>query len=288
MGRRNLLNEEEREQFFLASVNEAHMIKRYTLSPDDLESALAERGARNQLGFVLQLCLLRYPGFGLRVDEALPQDFLDYLAPQLSVPPEVFPDYSRRRQTRLDHAGELAEFPGLRAFTPGDFRAAVENAAQAARGADKGAPIVTAILDGLRSAKIAPPSPETIERVGLAGRAKARKQAADALAAGLVPAQIAMLDAPLANDRNLGGSRLAWLRNMPESPSARNMNELLERLAYVRALELDANAANTIREHCFRQMVRAGAQAPGAAPPGHDARCRAASAFVRSNDRRAH
>ena len=125
MGRRNLLTEEERDQFFLVSVNEANLIKHYTLSPDDLEKALAKRGARNQLGFALQLCLLRYPGFGLRIDEPVPQDLLDYLAHQLSVRSEVFRDYSRRHQTRLDHAGELAEFLGLRAFTPGDFRAAV-------------------------------------------------------------------------------------------------------------------------------------------------------------------
>ena len=49
MGRRNLLTEEERDQFFLVSVNEANLIKHYTLSPDDLEKALAKRGARNQL-----------------------------------------------------------------------------------------------------------------------------------------------------------------------------------------------------------------------------------------------
>jgi hypothetical protein len=40
------------------------------------------------------------------------------------------------------------------------------------------------------------------------------------------------------------------------------MNELLERLAYVRALELDANAANAIHEYRFRQMVREGTAAP--------------------------
>jgi len=73
MGRRNLLTEEERDQFFLVSVNEANLIKHYTLSPDDLEKALAKRGARNQLGFALQLCLLRYPGFGLRIDEPVPR-----------------------------------------------------------------------------------------------------------------------------------------------------------------------------------------------------------------------
>jgi hypothetical protein len=189
MGRRSLLTEEEREQFFLVPVNEAHLVKHYTLSPDDLERALAKRGARNQLGFALQLCLLRYPGFGLRIDEQVPQDLLGYVAHQLSVPPEVFRDYGRRHQTRLDHAGELVDFLGLRVFTPGDFRATVDTAAQAARGADKGAPIVTAILDGLRSARIVLPSPETIERVGLAGRAKARKQAADALVAGLLISQ---------------------------------------------------------------------------------------------------
>ena len=262
MGRRNILTEEEREQFFSVSVDEAQLVKHYTLSPDDLERSFAKRGARNQLGFALQLCLLRYPGFGLRIDNPVPQDLLNYLAHQLNVPPEVFRDYSRRHQTRLDHAGELAEILDLRTFTSGDFRAAVDIAAEAARDTDKGGLIVTAILNSLRSAKIILPSPETIKRVGLAGRAKARKQAATALVAGLDPAQITAIDALLVNDHDLGNSRLAWLRNMPESPSAGNMNELLKRLTFVRTLELDANAATVVHEHRFRQMVREGAAAP--------------------------
>ena len=76
--------------------------------PVDIELATNRRGSRNQLGFAVQLSLLRYPGFGLRIGEEVPEPLLGYLAYQLSIPTATFRDYSRRAQTRLD--GSVANY----------------------------------------------------------------------------------------------------------------------------------------------------------------------------------
>ena len=263
MARRELLTDDERGRLFGIPEEEAGLIRHYTLSPAEFDLAADRRGSRNRLGFAVQLCLLRYPGFGLRADEAVPAALLTYLAHQLGLPAAVFLDYSRRVQTRLDHAGEISSYLGLRPFIRADLPVALNLATSAAWSTDKGEPIARAIVDGLRAAKIILPATDTIERAGLAGRARARRKAAEALVAPLAPEQLGRLDALLINDAALNSTPLAWLRDIPESPSTTNINDLLERLSFVRSFGIAADdVMSAVHEHRFRQFVREGAVAP--------------------------
>ena len=261
MSRRKLLTEDERAHLFGIPIDEAGLARHYTLSPDDLELLHAKRGARNILGAAVQLALLRHPGFGLRSDEVVSDALLRYLAEQLGVPVSAFHHYATRAQTRQDHAQELAGRLGLRLSRRGDLPLMMRHATDAAAATDKGALIVGAVVDGIRAARIVLPSPDTIERVGLAGRARARKLAADTLIAPLTAEQITGLDALLVNDPALKRSPLAWLRDVPEAPGTNNLNEIIERLTYVRKIRLDPKLADSIHEHRFRQLVREGAVA---------------------------
>jgi TnpA family transposase len=118
--RRNLLTDDERHLLFDIPSARPTLIQHYTLLPEEIELLEGKRGARNRLGLALQLCLLRYPGFGLAGDQVAPAELLRYLAEQLDVPAAVFADYSRRSQTRTDHARELVERLGLRVATRED------------------------------------------------------------------------------------------------------------------------------------------------------------------------
>jgi hypothetical protein len=262
MSRRKLLTEDERAHLFGIPIDEAGLARHYTLSPDDLELLHAKRGARNILGAAVQLALLRHPGFGLRSDEVVSDALLRYLAEQLGVPVSAFRHYAARAQTRQDHAQEFADRLGLRLSRRGDLPLMMRHATDAAAATDKGAVIVGAVVDGIRAARIVLPSPHTLERVGLAGRARARKLAADTLIAPLTAEQITGLDALLVNDPALKRSPLAWLRDVPEAPGASNLNEIIERLTYVRKIRLDPKLADSIHDHRFRQLVREGAVAP--------------------------
>jgi len=80
-------------------------------------------------------------------------------------------------------------------------------AADAAWSTDNGLTIAAGVIDALRQAKILLPSISTIERAGIAGRA--RKQATHALLSGLAADQIVKLDALFVTDPNLGVTPLA-------------------------------------------------------------------------------
>jgi uncharacterized protein DUF4158 len=263
VGRQDLLSDDERRRLFGLPESEAELIRYYTLSLADLDLVAERHGARNRLGFAVQLCLLRHPGFGLRSGEQVPEPLLDYLAHQLGVPGAAFQDYSRRAQTRLDHASEIAALLGLRAFTRADLPLALDCAAAAAWSTDKGEPIARATMDGLRAAKLVLPSPDTIERAGLAGRARARRRAAEAIVGTLSPEQVERVDALLLHDPARNATPLAWLRDIPESPSAANLNAILERLSVVRAICIPAaEVVGAVHEHRLRQFVREGSVAP--------------------------
>ena len=95
----------------------------------------------------------------------------------------------------------------------------IEAAADAARGTDHGQPIVAA----LRAARIILPGAVVIERIAIAGRARARKRAADALVAGLSSEHLTKLDGLLVVDPSVGVTSFAWLKSMPIAPKADHM-----------------------------------------------------------------
>lgn len=285
--RRDLLTNDERDQLFGVPSNRSALIQHYTLLPEEIELLEAKRGARNRLGLALQLCLLRYPGFGLVSDQVLPPELLRYLADQLGVPASVFADYSRRPQTRTDHARELAEQLGLRVATREDGPLMIDLAATAAWKTDQGALIVSELMEGLRSRKTILPAPQTLERAGIRGRAKARRLAADALLSPLTTEQIALIDALVVNNAELKRTPLAWLRDVPESPSAGNLTTIVDRLTHVRKLGLAPSLRGAIHESRFRQFAREGAVAPAFLLSDYSARRRRATLVAQMIEREA-
>ena len=262
MARRSLLTGEERRKLFEPPTSDCEIATRYTLSPDDLDWIEERRNPANKLGAALQLALLRHPGFGWGPDAVLAPTLVDFIAEQIHVPPGVLASYGARGQTRSAHLTALRARLGLRAFGRSDLQTTITIAAEAARSTDKGGPIVEAVMAQLRRLGIAFPSPDTLERIGLAGRAQARRQSATDLLASLSREQLAALDQLLVNDETLGKSPLAWLRDLPEAPSALNMSALMERLDYLRAIDLPPKLADAIHERRFDQYVREGAIAP--------------------------
>ena len=106
MSRREILTETERKILFGVPIDDANIVRHYTLSPEDLARLLTKRGARNSLGAAVQLALLRYPGFGLRSNEVVADALVAYLAGQLNVPPAAFRHYAVRVQITLASASE--------------------------------------------------------------------------------------------------------------------------------------------------------------------------------------
>ena len=81
-------------------MTEADLVRHWTLGDDDLTLVDQRHRIHNQLGFALQLCVLRNPGRLLRPGESIPEPALRFVADQLGTAPEVLTTYATRFQTR--------------------------------------------------------------------------------------------------------------------------------------------------------------------------------------------
>ena len=122
----------------------------------------------------------------------------------------------------------------------------VDLAAHAAFGTDDGRKIMTQLIGDMRAAQFVLPPVAMLERIGIMGRARARRIAAQTINDSLDDAlKAAMLDL-LQNNPELGQSRLAWLRRWPQSKSTKGLNGIPERLEFVRALSVPSDLGQDI------------------------------------------
>lgn len=266
MPKHTLLSEAEREQLLGIPTMRDDLARLYTFEPRDIDLIQHRREDRNRFGIALQLALLRHPGVTLAqvLDRAprLPDELLHFISEQIGVAVEVMADYAIREQTMTDHARELAAALGLRGAVRSDIAFMITAAADAAWSTDKGLTIAAGVIDALRREKILLPSISTIERAGIAGRARARKQATHALLSGLDADQIARLDALFVTDPSLGVTPLAWLKAVPVAAKPDHVRQILDRLRAVRAIGISAKAREAIHPDRYRQFVREGRASP--------------------------
>ena len=174
MAKRKLLKDQDRRKLFDIPVDEASLIRHYSLSlADRLEIELRRRD-HNRLGLAIQLCLMRYPGRVLGAEETPPRATRRYVA---GAAPEVFALYARREETRRDHPARLKMYLDTRSATVQDRRAVLLAAIQAATMSDDGAVVASSIVATFRERGALLPAIDTIEPIGLAGRAIARRRA---------------------------------------------------------------------------------------------------------------
>lgn len=240
----------------------AEITRTYVLGVDDLNLVRSRRGNANQLGLALHLALLRYPGFGWRDGERLPAALIDWMAYQTQIPPAAVANYSRRGATHSGHRRVATLHLDLRTFTNRDLGDAKTAAAAVAFATDDGVRIMEGLLAYLRERRMILPSEDVLERIGIAGRARARRRAATALVETLGADHLAALDRLLEVDPVRGTSGLAWLRDIPEAPSADNLHAILERRQVVQALALPPSLGESIHPARLQKFAREGAVAP--------------------------
>lgn len=266
MRKHELLTDAERERLIGIPTGRDELARLYTLEEPDLDLILQRRGDGNRLGFALQLAVLRHPGTMLAQLLARagrpPEALVRYLAHQLHVPATALADYATREQTMTDHGRQLAELLGLRIPTRDDIPFMIEAAAVAAWSTDQGVAIAAGVIDALRHARILLPSIATIERAGVADRARARKRTAQALLARVSREQIERIDSLFVVDPATGVTPIAWLKAIPVAAKPDHIREILDRLRFVRRIGISADTAAAVHPDRYRQLVREGRASP--------------------------
>lgn len=268
MSKRELLSEAERAHLLAIPVDRDALVRLYSFDQRDIDLIRLRREDRNRLGIALQLALLRHPGMtlaqalhqsmALHPSMGIPEELVSFIAEQLDLPTAAIGNYAHREQTMTDHARELNLAFGWRHAVRSDIPFLIEAAASAAWSSDKGPVIVAGMIKSLRQAKILLPLVSTIERAGLAGRARARKSAMLALVAELTLEQLAKLDLLMVSDPEKGVTPLAWLKDVPLAAKPDHIRSILDRLLFVRKLGIPAKVATSIHPDRYRQFIREG------------------------------
>ena len=262
MGRRRLVRSTEAATLLGIAADEDSLIRHFTLDPADRLECELRRRPQNKLGFAVQLCTMRQTGRLLWDREQPPVAVINYLADQLGIDARLYDLYARRVQTRFDHSRHLMDYLGLRTASKQDRRAALVAAIEAATNGDSGLPIAAAIVARFRKRNALLPSLHSIEKIGLGGRAIARRRAEKELIEGIPSDRLASLDGLLEVDPSIGQTRFHWLRSAPEAPGASNLVGLTERIAFLRTLGIDPKLRVRMSSGRWDQMIREGNATP--------------------------
>lgn len=182
---------------------------------------------------------------------------MTFVARQLGVSPDVFSDYGHRDQTRRQHLAEWTRTLGSRSFDRAAFRALTNWLTPLAQNVTALARLIAVALEELRNRRILLPPPVVVETMVSQARMRAERIIHCALTNGLSEYHRLALDGLLAR-RSDGITWIAWLRGVPQAPTARNMLALIERLRVVREMGLDRERELAVPAHAFDRLADEG------------------------------
>lgn len=260
MPRRNLLTPAERASLLAFPSTDDELIRHYTFTEPDLSAIRQRRGSQNRLGFAVQLCYLRYPGFALPTDAEPPAALLALVAQQLRIDPAVWPQYAQRAETRREHLAELQAWLNLTPFGLSDYRRLVHKIAELAQQTDRGIVLATTLVEAMRQYRLIMPSVEVIERVCAEALTRGTRLVYEALTAPLSEYHRRALDDMLVVREGTKASRLTWLRQPPGAPNAKHVLAHIERLKAIRDLGLPDGLERAVHQNRLLKLAREGGQ----------------------------
>jgi len=260
MPRRHILSARQRSALLDLPSDEGSLLRHYILADDDLIHIDRRRRPENRIGFALQLCALRYPGRMLAPGEVIPLAVSAFLGAQLGIAGDTLVRYAVRRQTRQQHMEVLRRLYGYRMF-PGQgaparaFRDWLLAEAEQARSNDD---LARRFIARCRGTMTILPAITTIERLCADALVAAERGIEKRIATRLDRVACTRLER-LTTEMLPGAiSRFIWLRRIEPGNNSAAANRLLDRLEFLRAMNLDANLLVGVPPHRIARLRRQG------------------------------
>lgn len=260
MPRRSILSSTERTSLLALPENQDDLIRYYTFNETDVALIRQRRGDANRLGFAVQLCLLRYPGYALASDLAVAVPVIQWVARQVRAETSAWTKYGERDETRREHLQELRAYLGLSPFGLSDFRFLVRGLTDLAMQTDKGLVLAAQALETLRQRQIILPALTVVERACAEAVTRANRRIYRTLTEPLTVHHRRRLDDLLKIKPESNVTKLVWLRQSPLKPNSRHMLEHIERLKAFQELSLPEGIGRHIHQNRLLKMAREGGQ----------------------------
>lgn len=256
-----LLTEEQRLEFtqIPQNINEWEIAKYYTFTDIDMDIINRHRRDNNRLGFAVQLCCLRNPGWPLGIVEEIPDMVLNHIAEQLHVNSKEFEQYAQRENTRLEHLQELRDKFGYRSFSDADSNYLSECLMPYAMDNDNVGRLIRIAIEEMKKQMVILPGITTIERIVNEVLQRADNTVIRLINESLTDAQKRRLNELIESPNETIKTTLAYLKEDPGQSSPKAFMDVIDRLEVIKKLELNLNIEG-IHPNRLRQLSRLGSK----------------------------
>jgi len=256
-----LLTEEQRLEFteIHENISEWAIAKYYTFTDQDIDIINRHRREYNRLGFAVQLCCLRNPGWSLGNVTDFPSSVLTYIAEQIKVDPKAIEKYAQRENTKLEHLQELREAYGFRNYSETDYSSLSKYLMPYAMESDNISRLMRLAIDELKMRLVILPGITTIEKIVTEVRQIADDTVLKLINESLSQEQKNKLDELIESPVENHKTTLGYLKEYPGQSSPRAFLDVVDRLEVIRQLELNLNI-NAIHPNRLRQLSRLGSK----------------------------
>jgi TnpA family transposase len=259
---RELLTPEQRQALMQIPEDEWVIGTYYTFSKRDLEIINKRRREENRLGFAIQLAVLRYPGWPYTHIKSIPDSVIHYLSKQIGVSPTSLSLYPLRENTLWDHLKEIRNDYELVTFTLKEYRMTFKHLHQFALENGDAINLLHECIDFLRKNKIILPAITTLERMVWEARSMAEKKLFNTVSQSLTNDQKEKLEEIITSMHPSESNKtiLGWIKEPPGHPSPETFLKVIERLEYIREMELESVQISHLHRNRLLQLSRLGSR----------------------------
>ncbi|TYQ37050.1 Tn3 family transposase [Enterococcus faecium] len=259
---RELLTPEQRQAFMQIPEDEWILGTYFTFSKRDLEIVNKRRREENRLGFAVQLAVLRYPGWPYTHIKSIPDSVIQYISKQIGVSPSSLDHYPQRENTLWDHLKEIRSEYDFVTCTLSEYRMTFKYLHQLALENGDAIHLLHECIDFLRKNKIILPAITTLERMVWEARAMAEKKLFNTVSKSLTNEQKEKLEGIITSQHPSESNKtiLGWLKEPPGHPSPETFLKIIERLEYIRGMDLETVQISHLHRNRLLQLSRLGSR----------------------------
>jgi TnpA family transposase len=257
---RELLTSEQRLALMQIPEDEWILGTYFTLSKRDLEVVNKRRREENRLGFAVQLAVLRYPGWPYTHIKSIPDSVIHYISKQIGASSSSLNLYPQRENTLWDHLKEIRSEYDFVAFTLREYRMTFKHLHQIVLENGDAIHLLHECIDFLRKNKIILPAITTLEGMVWEAREMAEKKLFNMVSQSLSNEQKEKLEEIITSSPESNKTILGRLKEPPGHPSPETFLKVIDRLEYIRGIELETVNISHLHRNRLLQLSRLGSR----------------------------